>query len=76
MATWSSQGIMRSIAITGIWPWLWLAAVVICGKNGAGGLHTRIRPFSVRLTRGSCFNVAMRVPDWPVDRRTTFYVQN
>jgi hypothetical protein len=31
-------------------PWLQLAAVVIGGKNGAGALHTRIRPFSVGCT--------------------------
>ena len=38
---------MRSIATTEILPWLQLAAVMIGGKNGAGALHTRIRPFSV-----------------------------
>jgi len=48
MATGSCQGIMKSIATTEILPWLQLAAVVIGGKNGAGALHTRIRPFSVR----------------------------
>jgi hypothetical protein len=48
MATGSCQGIMRSIATTEILPWLQLAAVMIGGKNGAGALHTRIRPFSVR----------------------------
>jgi hypothetical protein len=42
---------MKSIATTGIWPWLKLAAVVIDGKNGAETLHTRIRPFSVELSR-------------------------
>jgi len=41
---------MKSIATTGIWPWLQLAAVVIGGKNGAEILHTRIRPFGVRRT--------------------------
>ena len=41
---------MESIATTEILPWLQLAAVVIGGKKGAGALHTRIRPFSVRLT--------------------------
>lgn len=51
METGSSRGIMRLIAVTGIWPWLWLAAVVICGRKGAGGPHTRIRPFSVGRTR-------------------------
>jgi len=49
MATGSCQGIMKSIATTEILPWLQLAAVVIGGKKGAGALHTRIRPFSVRL---------------------------
>jgi len=47
MATGFCQGIMKSIAKTGIWPWLQLAEVVIGGKNGAESLHTRIRPFSV-----------------------------
>jgi len=49
MATGSCQGIMKSIATTEILPWLQLAAVVIGGKNGAGALHTRIRPFIVTL---------------------------
>jgi hypothetical protein len=48
MATGSCQGIMKSIATTEILPWIQLAGVVIGGKNGAGALHTRIRPFSVR----------------------------
>lgn len=39
---------MKSIATTEILPWLQLAAVVLGGKNDAGALHTRIRPFSVR----------------------------
>jgi len=47
MATGSGQGIMRSIATTEILPWLQLSAVMIGGNNGAGALHTRIRPFSV-----------------------------
>jgi len=47
MATGSCQGIVKSIPTTELLPWLQLAAVVICGKNGAGALHTRIRPFSV-----------------------------
>jgi hypothetical protein len=47
MATGSCQGIMKSSATTEILPWLQLAAVVIGGKNSAGALHTRIRPFSV-----------------------------
>ena len=51
MATGSCQGIMRSIATTEILPWLQLAAVMIVGKNGAGALHTRIRPFSVGPSR-------------------------
>ena len=51
MATGSCQGIMRSIATTEILPWLQLAAVMIGGKNGAGALHTRIRPFSVGPSR-------------------------
>ena len=51
MATGSCQGIMKSIATTEILPWLQLAAVVIGGKNGAGALHTRIRPFSVRQAK-------------------------
>lgn len=51
MATGSCQGIMRSIATTEILPWLQLAAVMIGGKNGAGALHTRIRPFSVGKTK-------------------------
>ena len=53
MATGSCQGIMKSIATTEISPWLQLAAVVIGGKNGAGALHTRIRPVSVRQKRES-----------------------
>jgi hypothetical protein len=48
MASGSCQGIMYSIATTEILPWLQHAAVVIGGKNGAGALHTRIRPVSVR----------------------------
>ena len=51
MATGSCQGIMKSIATTEILPWIQLAGVVIGGKNGAGALHTRIRPFSVELSR-------------------------
>ena len=51
MATGSFQVIMKSIATTGIWPWLQLAAVVIGGKNGAEILHTRIRPFGVGWTK-------------------------
>jgi hypothetical protein len=51
MATGSFQVIMKSIATTGIWPWLQLAAVVIGGKNGAEILHTRIRPFGVRRNK-------------------------
>jgi hypothetical protein len=47
MATGSCQGIVNSIATTEILPWLQHAAVVIGGKNGAGALHTRIRPVSV-----------------------------
>jgi hypothetical protein len=42
---------MKSIATTEILPWIQLAGVVIGGKNGAGALHTRIRPFSVELSR-------------------------
>ena len=53
MATGSCQGIVKSIATTELLPWLQLAAVVIGGKNGAGALHTRIRPFSVRPTEHS-----------------------
>ena len=49
MAPGSCQGIVNSIATTEILPWIQLAGVVIAGKNGAGALHTRIRPFSVRL---------------------------
>jgi hypothetical protein len=41
---------MYSIATTEILPWLQHAAVVIGGKNGAGALHTRIRPVSAGLT--------------------------
>jgi hypothetical protein len=55
MAPGSCQGIVNSIATTEILPWLQHAAVVIGGKNGAGALHTRIRPVSVRCigdTRG------------------------
>ena len=52
MATGTFQVIMKSIATTGIWPWLQLAAVVIGGKNGAEILHTRIRPFGVRRIGG------------------------
>jgi len=52
MATGSCQGIMKSIATTEILPWLQHAAVVIGGKNGAGALHTRIRPVSVRRMGG------------------------
>ena len=51
MATGSFQVIMKSIATTGIWPWLQLAAVVIGGKNRAEILHTRIRPFGVVLNK-------------------------
>ena len=52
MAPGSCQGIVNSIATTEILPWLQHAAVVIGGKNGAGALYTRIRPFSVsRSTR-------------------------
>ncbi len=51
MATGFCQGIVKSIAITEILPWLQLAVVVIDGKNGAGALHTRIRPFSVGPSR-------------------------
>jgi hypothetical protein len=53
MATGSCQGIMKSIATTEILQWLQLAAVMIGGKNGAGALHTRIRPFSVGWTPSS-----------------------
>jgi hypothetical protein len=35
-------------------PWLQLAAVVICSKNGAGALHTRIRQFSVGRAEIRC----------------------
>jgi hypothetical protein len=49
MATGSCQGMMKTIATTEILPWLQHAAVVIDGKNGAGALHTRIRPVSVML---------------------------
>jgi hypothetical protein len=38
---------MNSISTTEILPWLQHAAVVKGGKNGAGALHTRIRPVSV-----------------------------
>ena len=50
MATGTCQAIMKSIDTTEILPWLQLSAVVIGGKNGAGALHTRTRPFSVRRT--------------------------
>jgi hypothetical protein len=48
MATGSCQGIMKSIATTGIRPSCQPSAVVIGGKNGAEALLMRIRPFSVR----------------------------
>jgi hypothetical protein len=54
MAPGSCQGIVNSIATTEILPWLQHAAVVIGGKNGAGALHTRIRPVSVGRMRGTC----------------------
>jgi hypothetical protein len=50
MATRPWQGTMKSIATTGICPWLQLAADVIRGKNGAEALLMRIRPFSVIRT--------------------------
>jgi hypothetical protein len=46
MAAGSCQGIMKSIATTGIWPSCQPAAVVIGGKNGAEALLMRIRPNS------------------------------
>jgi len=49
MAAGSWQGTMKSIAMTGIWPWHQLATDVIGGKSGAEALHTRIRPFCVGL---------------------------
>jgi len=51
MATGSCQGIMKSIATTGIWPSCQPSAVVIGGKNGAEALFMRIRPFSFRRMR-------------------------
>ena len=62
MATGSCQGIMKSIATTEILTWLQLAAVMIGGKNGAGALHTRIRPFSVRLLEVSLIKVTKSMP--------------
>jgi hypothetical protein len=41
---------MKTITTTEALPWLQHAAVVIGGKNGAGALHTRIRPVSVVRT--------------------------
>ena len=74
MATGSCQGIMKSIATTGIWLWLQLAAVVIGGKNGAEILHTRIRPFSVRpQSPGFPFLEKYSIPD-PTHTFFTGYV--
>lgn len=53
MAPGSCQGIMKTITTTEILPWLQHAAVVIGGKNGAGALHTRIRPVSVSWTQST-----------------------